>query len=54
MQPPQETPKRRQCVDTGFGMGTNKQGRQADAAWVTRAFDEAWKDADATLTIEGL
>ena len=31
-----------------------KQGRSADAEWVKRAFDEAWKDADTTLTIEGL
>ena len=30
------------------------QGRLADAAWVKRAFDEAWKDADTVLTIEGL
>ncbi len=31
-----------------------KQGRTADAAWVKRAFEEAWKDADSTLTIEAL
>jgi hypothetical protein len=31
-----------------------KQGRKADAAWVKRAFDEAWKDADSTLAIEAL
>ena len=31
-----------------------KQGRSADAEWVNRAFDEAWKDADTTLTIESL
>ena len=31
-----------------------KQGKQPDAAWIKRAFDEAWKDADATLTIEAL
>ena len=31
-----------------------KQGKTADAAWVKRAFDEAWKDADTTLTIEAL
>jgi tetratricopeptide (TPR) repeat protein len=31
-----------------------KQGKTADAEWVTRAFDEAWKDADTTLTIETL
>jgi len=28
-----------------------KQGKTADAEWVKRAFDEAWKDADTTLTI---
>jgi hypothetical protein len=31
-----------------------KQCKNADAEWVTRAFDEAWKDADTTLTLEGL
>jgi hypothetical protein len=31
-----------------------KQGKTADAEWVKRAFDEAWKDADTTLTVEGL
>jgi hypothetical protein len=31
-----------------------KQGKNADAEWVTRAFDEAWKDADTTLTLEAL
>ena len=31
-----------------------KQGRQADAAWLKRAFDQAWKDADSTLAIESL
>ena len=33
-----------------------KQGRTADAAWVKRQFDDAWKDADAglTLTLEAL
>ncbi|MEP7308242.1 MAG: hypothetical protein ABJA98_22290 [Acidobacteriota bacterium] len=30
------------------------QGRSEDAKWVKRAFDEAWKDADTTLTIEDL
>lgn len=31
-----------------------KQGKTADAEWVKRAFDEAWKDADTALTVEGL
>jgi hypothetical protein len=31
-----------------------KQGKTADAEWVKRAFDEAWKNADTTLTLEGL
>jgi tetratricopeptide (TPR) repeat protein len=31
-----------------------KQGKTSDAEWVKRAFDEAWKDADTTLTIEAL
>ena len=30
------------------------QGRTADAAWVRLAFDEAWKNADTTLSLEGL
>jgi hypothetical protein len=32
------------------------QGRSADAAWVNRAFEEAWKDADpdVELTLETL
>ena len=33
---------------------STKQGKSADAEWVKRAFDEAWKDADTTLTIEAL
>jgi tetratricopeptide (TPR) repeat protein len=39
-----------------FGLNESllKQGKKADAEWVKRAFDEAWKDADATLTIESL
>jgi tetratricopeptide (TPR) repeat protein len=28
------------------------QGRQADAAWVKRAFDDAWKNADGRLTLD--
>ena len=31
-----------------------KQGKKSDAAWVKRAFDEAWKDADTRLTVEAL
>ena len=31
-----------------------KQGKKSDAAWVKRAFDEAWKDADTRLTVETL
>jgi len=31
-----------------------KQGKDADAAWVKRVFDEAWKDADTALTIDAL
>ena len=29
-----------------------KQGKDADAAWVQREFDEAWKNADTKLTLE--
>jgi tetratricopeptide (TPR) repeat protein len=38
----------------GLNEALRRQGRTADAEWVKRAFDEAWKDADTTLTIEGL
>ena len=31
-----------------------KQEQDADAAWVQRAFEEAWKNADGTLTLESL
>jgi len=31
-----------------------KQGKQADAGWVERAFDDAWKNADVKLTLESL
>ncbi|HUU32639.1 MAG TPA: hypothetical protein VMW48_01185 [Vicinamibacterales bacterium] len=30
------------------------QGKTADAAWVKLALDEAWRDADTALTLEGL
>jgi hypothetical protein len=37
-----------------FGLHTalTKQGKDADAAWVRREFDEAWKNADTKLTLE--
>ena len=31
-----------------------KQGRTADAVWVQGQFDDAWKDADSTLTLDAL
>jgi hypothetical protein len=31
-----------------------KQGKMADAAWVKRAFDEAWQRAEMPLTLDGL
>lgn len=31
-----------------------KQGKSADASWVKRAFDEAWKRSDAPLTLDAL
>ena len=39
-----------------FGLfeSLNRQGKKADAEWVKRAFDDAWKDADTPLTIETL
>jgi hypothetical protein len=38
----------------GVHESLTKLGRTADADWVKRQFDEAWKDADTTLTIESL
>jgi hypothetical protein len=38
----------------GLRESLSKQGRSTDAEWVKRAFDEAWRDADTTLTIEAL
>ena len=38
----------------GLHESLTNQGKSADAEWVKRAFDEAWKDADTTLTIEAL
>lgn len=37
-----------------FGLHTAlvKQGKEADAAWVKREFDQAWKNADSKLTLE--
>jgi cytochrome c-type biogenesis protein CcmH/NrfG len=29
-----------------------RQGKTADAVWVDRAFQEAWKNADSKLTLE--
>jgi len=31
-----------------------KQGRQEDAVWVKRAYQDAWKDADSPMAIEAL
>jgi tetratricopeptide (TPR) repeat protein len=31
-----------------------KQGRQEDAVWVKRAYEDAWKDADSPMAIESL
>jgi tetratricopeptide (TPR) repeat protein len=31
-----------------------RQGKSADAAWVQREFDEAWKNADTKLTLDDL
>jgi tetratricopeptide (TPR) repeat protein len=36
----------------GLHESLRRQGRAADAAWVQRAFEEAWKNADVTLAIE--
>ena len=36
----------------GLQAALAKQGKDADAAWVQREFDEAWKNADTKLTLE--
>lgn len=36
----------------GLQMALAKQGKEADAAWVQREFDEAWKNADSKLTLD--
>ncbi|MEO5739471.1 MAG: hypothetical protein ABIS29_02635 [Vicinamibacterales bacterium] len=36
----------------GLQAALAKQGKGADAAWVQREFDEAWKNADTNLTLE--
>jgi tetratricopeptide (TPR) repeat protein len=38
----------------GLQAALAKEGRSADAAWVQRAFERAWRNADTTLTLEGL
>ena len=35
----------------GLQASLSKQGKESDAAWVQREFDEAWKNADAKLTL---
>ncbi len=36
----------------GLQAALAKQGKDADAAWVQREFDEAWKNADTKLTLD--
>lgn len=36
----------------GLHAALAKQGKEADAAWVQREFNEAWKHADTKLMIE--
>jgi tetratricopeptide (TPR) repeat protein len=36
----------------GLHAALTKQGKAADAAWVQREFNEAWKNADTKLTLE--
>jgi len=38
----------------GLHVALMTQGRVADAAWVEREFDQAWKNADSKLTLDGL
>ena len=36
----------------GLQAALAKQGKEADAAWVQREFNEAWKNADTKLSLE--
>ena len=36
----------------GLHAALAKQGKESDAAWVQREFDEAWKNADTKLTLQ--
>ena len=38
----------------GLRESLQKQGKGDDAAWVNRAFEDAWKNADSKLTLEDL
>jgi tetratricopeptide (TPR) repeat protein len=38
----------------GLRESLKKQGKNDDAAWVDRAFEDAWKNADSKLTLEDL
>jgi tetratricopeptide (TPR) repeat protein len=38
----------------GLQAALEKQGKDADAAWIAREFEEAWRDADTKLSIDGL
>jgi tetratricopeptide (TPR) repeat protein len=38
----------------GLQAALAKQGKDADAAWVQREFEAAWKNADTKLTVDGL
>ena len=38
----------------GLQAALEKQSKDADAAWIAREFEEAWKDADTKLSINGL
>ena len=38
----------------GLHAALAKQGKDADAAWVQRQFDAAWKNADTKLSVEDL
>ena len=38
----------------GLKEALTRQGKTDDARWVEKAFTDAWKNSDTTLTIEGL
>ena len=47
-----KAPAKRPVAVRTAGGARKTQGKDADAAWVQREFNEAWKNADTKLTLE--